>query len=923
MEIFRLTVPEAFKQLKSQPGGLSFQEARQRLKDFGFNALHEEKGLSPLWLLGKQFTHFFALLLGVGAGLAFMGEVIRPGEGMGTLGWAILGVIVINAVFAFWEEYRAEKAIQALKKLLPNQVRVRRGGEVISIDAIQVVPGDIMLLEEGDKIPADGRVLISNLLTVNNAALTGESLPLSREVEDPEATDPLRAKNMVFAGTYVVSGNGEALVTATGVNTEFGKIAKLTVCIKQDLSPFQKEISKVSQWIAVLAVTMGVLFFWIGMAMGRDIFSTVLFALGIIVANIPEGLLPTVTLALSMASFRLAKQNALVKDLNSVETLASTTVICTDKTGTLTQNRMTVQKVFCNNRALKLTDEGVEELRDHSSEQTREALTRLLEAAVLNVRVTLKGEEVLGDPTETALLQAFLRWGNRNQESLTPREKIGELPFSGERKQMSTLYREAGEIILYTKGAPEVILEHSTQIWSDGIIRPLEDTDRKKIQEAIQAFAQEALRVLGIAYRRLATLASYRKDNPGSSFLTHKVIPANDLERDLVFLGLVGLADPPREGVIEAVNQCHRAGIRVIMVTGDNPATGMAIGRQIGLEKPDKPLIPIHSEDMAQMSDESLKEILRTQNPLFARLTSRDKLRIVSLLKELGEVVAVTGDGVNDAPALKRADIGIAMGLSGTQVAKEAANMVLVDDHFQTIVKAIEEGRTVYFNIKKFMTYILASNVPEILPYLAFFLFRIPLGLTIIQILSIDLGTDMLPALALGAERKEPYVMLRPPIGPQERLLDRQVVCRGFLFLGLIEGIGALVVFLSYLSLHGWQYGQELAFNDPLYQQATTMTLLSVITTQVANGLTLRSWQASPWQLGFWSNHLLLWGIGLELVLGILFMYFPPLQRILGTAPIDLKYGWLLLPFPFLLFVLHEGLKGLIRKNKDFYFKPV
>jgi sodium/potassium-transporting ATPase subunit alpha len=957
MEIFRLSVSEAFKRLDSQTEGLSLREAQQRLEHFGSNALQEEKGRSSLWILLRQFTHFFAILLGIGSGFAFIGEAIRPGEGMGTLAWAILGVIVINAIFAFWEEYRAERAIQALKKLLPVRVSVRRERKVFEIDATNLVPGDVMLLEEGDKISADGRILISNLLTVNNAALTGESFPLLREVEDRGALGLLKAKNMIFAGTLVVSGNGEALVTATGIHTEFGKIAQLTTTTEQDLSPLQKEIAKISRWIATLAITTGVIFFSIGLVMGRDIFSTMLFALGIIVANIPEGLLPTVTLALSMASFRMAGRNALIKDLNSVETLGSTTVICTDKTGTLTQNRMMVQKVFCNGETLNLVkeEEGHRNTKTQgqgNAEQTQMAWNRLLQAAVLNVRATIKGEEVLGDPTEIALLEAFKKWGNKNLMDGNHQEKIMELPFNSERKRMSTLYRDGERVILYIKGAPEALLERSTQIWFNGAACPISDVDRQKVQEGIQAFAEDALRVLGIAYRPLGKQSEVWGLGSGVRSSQSKISPildfglqtpdprlvAEDLERDLIFLGFVGLMDPPREGVTEAIKQCHRAGIRVIMVTGDNPVTALAIGRKIGLEEPivrgkyaealqtissmtchvgtpggKSPLIPIHSEEMAQMSDEALKGVLRDQNPLFARLTSQDKLRIVTLLKELGEVVGVTGDGVNDAPALKRADIGIAMGQSGTQVAKEAANMVIVDDHFQTIVAAIEEGRTVYLNIKKFMTYIFASNVPEILPYLAFFLLRVPLALSIIQILSIDLGTDMLPALALGAEKKEPHIMLRPPIGSQERLLDRQVICRGFLFLGLIEGIGTMTVFFAYLFLHGWQYGQVLPFNDPLYLQATTITLLSVIATQITNGLTLRSWQVSPWKLGFWSNPLLLWGIFLELILGASFMYFPPLRHTLGTAPIVLKDLWLLLPFPILLFVLHEGWKAFTR----------
>ena len=875
MNIPALSKAEVFQTMLTSADGLSPAEAEKRRQEYGPNEITERRRVPLYRRFLAQFSHFLAVLLWLAAALCFLSDYLRPGEGLLSLGLAILAVIFINAAFTFIQEYRAEKAVEALKALLPFQVKVLREGRQLQIPARDVVPGDLFLLEAGDKVPADGRLVEANRLSVNNAPLTGES-DLKSGTAEPFTGDYLDSPNLVFAGTLTVNGSGLAVALATGMATEFGKIAHLTGSVKDDFSPLQREIQRVTRIVAIIAVTLGLSFFALGFLIGRGFWTNFLFAIGIIIANVPEGLLPTVTLSLAMGSQRMAKRQALIKNLNSVETLGSVTVICSDKTGTLTQNRMAVSRVW-----VPEADEP---------DATGAARTRLLTIAGLCNNARFDQGAYIGDPTETALLQAAREAGDLHGE------RLAEIPFDSERKRMTTVNRVGGDTLVLTKGALETVLPLCRQVLLDGREVPLDEAQREKIQAAYNALTDEGLRVMAFAFRQL-------HENPTPDPIPSAALA--DWEQDLIFTGLAGLADPPRPEVPQAIVKCREAGIRVLMLTGDAGRTAVAIARQIGLTN-DAPQV-MEGPVLETLSDQEVRARLDSGRDLiFARLTPRHKMRLVSLLKEAGEIVAVTGDGVNDAPALKKADIGIAMGLIGTDVAREAADMVLLDDNFATIVSAVEEGRGVFDNIRKFISYIFASNIPEIVPYIAYVLFNIPLPLTIMQILAVDLGTDMLPALALGAETPSPQVMQQPPRRREEKLLNLKILSRAYLFLGPIEAAAGLFGFFYVLYLGGWVYGQTLAATAPLYLQATTACLAGIIVTQIANVFACRSFTESVFSLGLFSNRLILWGIASEILLALFIVYHPWGQRIFGTASLPLNIWLALIPFAVALLLAEE-----------------
>lgn len=889
MKINNLTKEEVFHHLITSEKGLSEEEAKRRFLEFGPNEIREakKKPLSIRFL--KQFTHFLAILLWIGAGLAFLSGYLQPGEGMLTLGLAITGVIFINAIFTFIQEYRAEKSIEKLRLLLPFRVKVIRDGKEREISATDIVPGDLIILSEGDRVPADSRLIETSSLMVNNASLTGESEPLLLQAEPCEG-DLVGSTNIAFAGTSVVSGSGKAVVFATGMRTEFGRIAHLTSAVEAGLSPLQKEIVKVTRIIAFLATVMGITFFVIGHIMGRSFWENFIFAIGIIVANVPEGLLPTVTLSLAMGSQRMTKKKALIKTLTSVETLGSVTVICTDKTGTLTQNKMEVQGLW-------------------TIEKDRISMDLLLGTAQLCNNARFIDGEYRGDPTEIALLK-YAREKMGDLEA----ERITEIPFDSERKRMTTLQRlkalgtrkdnslsyKKHPIFAFTKGALESVLPLCNYTLLKGEKKLLDDSGKNQIVDAAHSMMDKGLRVLAFAFREIDV----------QDFSTFSLQPSA-IENEMIFLGLIGLEDPPRPEVREAIIKCHEAGIRIIMITGDGSRTALAIAREIGLAK-DNPVI-IEGSEFIKMSDSELRKSLSQKEVIFTRMTPKHKLRVVTLLKEEGERVAVTGDGVNDAPALKKADIGIAMGIAGTDVAKEAADMILMDDNFATIINAIEEGRAVYENIRKFISYIFSSNIPEIVPYLAYVLFRIPLPLTIMQILAVDLGTDMLPALALGAEKPTAEVMKRPPRPPEERLLNLKLLMRAYLFLGPIEAVAGLFGFFYVLNSGGWK-GEMLPPNNSLYMQATTACLTAIIVTQVANAFACRSFRESIFSIGFFSNKLIFIGIAFEIALQTFIVYHPLGNTIFSTSPIPAKVWFMLIPFAITLFLVEELRKAIARR---------
>lgn len=882
MQIARQSPAGALAALGSGLQGLSSATVARRAQEFGPNRVEAVAG-TPVWLrLAREFTHFFALILWFATGLAFVAAYLQPGEGMFELGCAIVGVILINGSFSFWQSWRAEQALAALERLLPQAVKVRRDGREQQVPADQLVPGDLLLLGEGDKVPADCRLVESWGLRVNLATLTGESYPKARtaEAESEEERHPLDAHCLLLAGTLVVSGEGTAVVYATGMRTEFGQIAHLTQRTTSTESPLQAEIRRASRLLALLALGLGVLFFVLGQWIGLGFLASLMFAIGIIVANVPEGLLPTVTLSLALATQRIARRQALVRHLPAVETMGCATVIVTDKTGTLTQNRMVVREWFAGHR---------HHLAAERWPTARDAHLR----AVARFCHSLKfadGQPV-GDPMEVALWQFA---------GTVPMSFVaaGHLPFDAERRRMSVFSREPdGSGLFLCKGAPENVLPLCTQWLEADVLRPFDAEAAARFRAAHEDLTRRGLRVLACAWKALA---------PG----------AVAEENALILCGLVALEDPPREEVQPAVDRCHTAGLRVIMVTGDHPQTALAVARDLGIVRGAAPAV-LTGDAVRRMSAAELQIALAAPEILFARVTAEQKMLIVQALQRKGEIVAVTGDGVNDAPALRMADIGIAMGLSGTDVAREAADVVLLDDHFATIVNAIEEGRAVYDNIRKFITYILTSNIPELVPYLAFVLFRIPLPLTVIQILAVDLGTDMLPALALGAEKPSPAVMERPPRPRGERLLSWPLLARAYGFLGPLEALGAMACFFFVLDGFGWQYGERLAASDPHYLQATSACLMAIVLAQMVNVFVCRDPVLPAWHFPLTANRWLLAGLGSEVGLLLFILYTPAGNHLFATAPLPLAVFVHAVPFALLLGGLEETRKAWVRRRQN------
>ena len=891
MKIHRLTVAGAFASMKSGLTGLSDAEARRRLVEFGANEVEEVAREALLLTLAKEFAHFFAIILWIAAALAFFAEWREPGQGMATLGFAIVGVILINGVFSFWQAYAA------LKKLLPNATKVMRSGAVRELPASDLVPGDLILLEAGDILPADCRLVEAFGVRVNNATVTGESLPASRDAEPCNEPEPMHSHNTLLAGTSLVSGEAKALVFATGSHSAFGKIAKLTQATADTISPLQIEIARVSRIVGGLSLSLGAIFFFVGRAIGLSPWENFIFAIGIIVANVPEGLLPTVTLALAMGSQRMAKRNALVRHLPAVEALGCTTVICTDKTGTLTQNCMSAKKLFIAGQMYGTNPDQLAPLvKLHRRFFDVAALCNDLKDAR-----TAAGPAWLGDPMEVALVKLAAA----AMPALPQNPRVNEIPFDSERKRLSTVHATPDGRIIYCKGAAEVVLPLCTRAaMKDGAVELSADLV-STFHAAAETMAGKGLRVLAFAWREL----------PENCQLAQ-------VEAEMTLAGLIGLEDPPRPEVADALQTCRDAGIKVIMVTGDHPQTATAIAREVGLVRSTAPVV-ITGEQLGRLSDIQLQLALDAPEIVFARMLAEQKMRIVVALKNKKEIVAVTGDGVNDAPALRKADVGIAMGRSGTDVAREAADMVLLDDNFASIVAAIEEGRAVFANIRNFLTYILTSNVPELIPYLALVVFRIPLPLTIIQILAVDLGTDMLPALGLGAERPASDIMKAPPRSRTDRLLNWRLLSRAYLFLGMIEAAAAMSAYWFVLRKGGWRLGEKLTPHDPLYLQATTACLSAIVVMQIANVFLCRSERQPVLARSLMSNKLIPSGIATEIMIIALIDYTPMGHALFGTTPIPPIVWLFIIPFALGMVALEELRKWLVRVLQRLSFKKV
>jgi len=841
----------------------------------------------------KEFLELFPLLLLGASALSFFAHYTSPGEGYDMIAYALFAVVLLNSTVSFIQKSKVEQIMRSFMDYIPEKVLVIRRGEERLIGAENLVPGDIMLLKEGDKIAADSAIIETSNLLVDESILTGESGPVNK-VEFDASDEPDKKTGLVFSGTTILTGDCKALVISTGKRSSFGSITDLAQNVKQDLTPMQKELKDFVKKITFLALGIGFVFFCIGFFIGNQFWTNLVFAIGIIVANVPEGLLPTVTLALTQASRKMAKRKAVVKNILSVETLGSTTVICTDKTGTLTQNKLEVVRLFSNFEDIHISKS---ELNQFMHTPAKNPILEVMNLCNDADRI-VEGSEIkyAGDPTEVALRE-FSDLLVDSEHLKKNFFSLDKKSFNSKDKYMAGLYRTSGNT-LYTvvKGAPEVILEKVSQVHHDGNVRAISDEDKAVLKNAYNQFSKDGLRVLAMAY------------NVGNQ-------NCQDVD-GLVFLGFVGMMDMPRKEVYSAVKACQAAGIKIFVVSGDNAETIKAITKKVGISE--DPFV-VNGEELQSMSDSSLYQIVKKDCVVFARTSPSQKLRIVEAVKAVGEVVAVTGDGVNDAPALKKADIGVSMGQSGTDVAKEASDIILLDDNFATIVAAVEEGRTVYDNIKRFITYILTSNIPEILPFIAYVLFPIPLPITVIQILCIDLITDILPAIGLGNEPPESDTMTRPPRKKTDKLVTAKTFLRSYGIIGPFQALFAFALFFLTFKMFGIIPRADIPLTDPVYMSASVTFLAAIIISQIGNVLACRTNRQSAIPRLKRLNKWILWGVVIEILFLLAITNLPFLYNFFNSGPIRLDMLPYLALTPILLFMVEELRKLLVRKGVKFF----
>ncbi|NLA39182.1 MAG: HAD-IC family P-type ATPase [Methanomicrobiales archaeon] len=850
-----LAPEEILQELGTGPSGLSPGEAEARLKRYGENVLQEEERDTRLQVFLRQFASILIVILIVAAAVSFL--VGEPQDAA-----AILIIVVLNAILGYSQEWQAGEAIEALRQMLVQRAVVVRDGEQQEIDASGIVPGDIVVLDMGDRVPADLSIIEATSLEIDEAPLTGESTPVNKAPGQlPPGTTLAERSSMAFAGTTVVNGRGRGVVVATGMKTEFGLIAGLSQSVRAEATPLSRQMDILGRDIGLIAIGIAVLAIAVGILQHREFLEMFLIGVSLAVAVIPEGLPAVVTLTLAIGIKNMLKRNCLIRRLSASETLGAVSVICTDKTGTLTRNEMTVVRVRTPDGEVTVTGAGYapegEFLHDGSALDPLEdpGLRQFLRAALLcNHAITARDESgewrILGTPTEGALIVAAAKAGLSREDAP---EAVQEFSFNSTRKRMTIIYREGEEDIAYVKGAPEVLLARSSRVLMNGEVVALTGVLRERIREDIAGYATGGLRVLGAAYRPLPA------DLPRT---------AEMVEEDLVYIGFAGIRDPPRPEVAEAIRLCRSAGIDVIMITGDNPLTASAVARDIGLPGEGA----LTGADLEALTDDELEERLSTTKVL-SRVTAEHKLRVIDVLSRERAVIAMTGDGVNDAPALKKASIGIAMGIKGTDVAKESSDMVLVDDNFASIVAGVEEGRREYDNIARFTRYLLSSNVGEIVAIVGGLLMGLPLVLIPVQILWINLITDGLPALALGLEPAERDAMQQRPRDPGKPFLTRTALAV-ILAIGIWLGLMVLYVF--------W------GLYDVDLDRARTMAFSGLIIFELYNVLNFRSFRLPLHRVGFFSNPALFYAILGSLALQMLVVYVPVFQAFLGTAPLTL-----------------------------------
>ncbi|MAE42915.1 ATPase [Candidatus Woesearchaeota archaeon] len=833
-------IEDVFKELKTNKEGLTEKQAEERLKKYGPNEIKQAKKISPIKIFLQQFNNILIYIL-----IAAVIISIFLGEKEDAI---VIGIIVIaNAIIGFRIEYKAEKSIEALKKLASLKATVFREGKEKTVDAKLLVPGDIIKLQTGDKIPAGSRLIEITDLHTQEAALTGESLPVKKELKVlPEKTPLADRLNLVFSGTIVTNGKGKAIVVSTGMQSQMGKIASMIEEAGEEATPLQKKLAILGKRIGVVTLVIVLMVFVSGILKGEPLLEFFILAVALAVAAIPEGLPIVVTIGLSIGVQRMIKRHALIRKLPSVETLGSTNVICTDKTGTLTKNEMTVKKIYANGKIIDVSGSGYEkkgEFLFNNKKLNPKELQLLLKIGALNNDAAFDNKNVIGDPTEAALIVSAAKAGINKEILQKKYPRKAEILFTSERKRMTTMHNIDGENVAYVKGAPEVILSKCNSYYENGKVKKLTASKKKEILEVNKEFADNALRVLGFAFKT--------------------VMDKSRAEKNLIFIGLQGMIDPPREEVKEAIKKCKLAGIKVVVITGDNEATAKAIAHAIGIEGKS---INGQELDKIRNLEKQVEEIA-----IYARVNPEHKNKIIDALKKKGHTVAMTGDGVNDAPALKKADIGISMGITGTDVTKEASDMILTDDNFASIVNAVEEGRGIYDNIKKFVEYLLSSNLGEVLTIFIAIIIGLPLPLIAIMILWINLVTDGLPALALSVDPADPNIMEKKPRDKHERIISKPIIARMFI-VGITMMIGTLAVFKLYDPDANLMYAQTMAFSTLMFYQ-------------MFNVLNCRSEFNSLFKIGLFTN-MKLWGAILISILMQILVIHSPLSAFFKTVPL-------------------------------------
>ncbi|MBA3870322.1 MAG: cation-translocating P-type ATPase [Anaerolineae bacterium] len=899
--------------------GLDTNTVVKRVESYGTNELVEKGITSPWAILWEQLTNPLVLLLLLAAGISLvLGKVDSV--------IAIMAIVILNAVLGVFQEYRAEQAMAALKKMAAPLVRVRREHKVIEIASRELVPGDMVLLEAGNIVPADARITASANLQVQEASLTGESQPVEKSTAALRGDDiPLGDRhNMLYMGTAVTYGRGEAVIVETGMKTQLGHIAELIQSVEGEITPLQRRINELGKALLILALAVMAIAFLIGLTTGDPLDLVLLNAVAIAVAVVPEGLPAVVTVALALGAQRMLRRKALIRKLTAVETLGSVTTICSDKTGTLTENKMTVTIVDIAGRSATIDEvikrsQSLSTMNGSASPEPQDTAQALLLAGnTLANDAILEGNaetgfRAAGDPTEGALVVAAARFGieKPHLDQLFPR--VGEVPFSSERKRMSTIHQlngtvtpEAGiarylkqfmtqinsQYITFTKGAVDSLLEVCDRAWVDGEIVPMTAEIRSRIVDANNQLAKDGLRVLGMAIHRIAELP--KKWTP------------EEVEKGMVFVGMEGIIDPPRPEVRDAVAKCRTAGIRPVMITGDHPLTALNIARDLGIAT-DKDTA-MTGQELDKLTQAELEDVVE-RVPVYARVSPENKLQIVQALQNKGHVVAMTGDGVNDAPALKRANIGVAMGITGTAVSKEAADMVIVDDNFATIVSAVEEGRTIYDNVRRFVKYLMASNTGELFVLLATQLIPgMGIPLTTLQILWMNLITDGIPALALGVEQAERGSMNRAPYAPNESIFGRGLA-RHIVIVGILLGVSGLA--LGLWAFHNFQNGvPDFAANT-----WNTMVFFFLTVAQMGHALALRSHRESTFTIGFTGNKLLLGAVVVTIILQTAAVYLPFFNRVFNTTPLTASQLLICIVLSTIVFWGAEIEKWMVRRG--------